>query len=540
LSWGEGGILASRFNGLSRDIVIIDPDLGTERTIIEGAADERDPHWDAEGSGFLYSSDRTGIFNVYHHRIEDGVEMLVTNCIGGAFSPRESGGDCIYSLYGPDGYEIRRLSNWRGVSMQTAASQDDPDLMENRIACIGAESPKSAEFVQEDEAVGESLRIIEEEKFGFTYTPLFIFPRFLIYEKKPRLGVFLSSMDLLDRINVSAGASMNADREFDLQIGMELRRFKPTFMFEVYRSRKYYDIRSTIGNEPFEYTTRYDLWDAFFTCRLEFSRPTFFHRNDLSLVYNHGEYGLNISPGEVPGIPIEIGWTYYKGNELSLLYNYKKLRREVDGDINPRKGRICSVEMTAAYNKLDSGQFEYGFLPIYDKNTYGRFRVNYEEFIPLPFWRHSLSFKAIGGVIDDEVDDFFYLYLGSRDGLRGYSYYSMGGRKMALGRVTYRFPLLGSINRQILHVYLSSIYIGLFAEAGKAWSEDEFDLRGNKKDVGYEIRLKGFTFYNYPLAATFEAAYGLNDVEYNDPFNDQFTFYEGNSWKYYGSILFNF
>jgi hypothetical protein len=111
---------------------------------------------------------------------------------------------------------------------------------------------------------------------------------------------------------------------------------------------------------------------------------------------------------------------------------------------------------------------------------------------------------------------------------------------MAFGRLTYRFPVVRNVNRQVLWIYLGSLYAGAFAEAGKAWTGDELDLNGNKKDIGFDLRLKGFTFCSYPIAASFEAAYGLNDVEYRDPFNTFATFYEGKEWKYYGSILFSF
>ena len=167
--------------------------------------------------------------------------------------------------------------------------------------------------------------------------------------------------------------------------------------------------------------------------------------------------------------------------------------------------------------------------------------MTYEEHLPLPFWSHALSLFVRGGLIDSNlIDDFFYFYLGGWDGLKGYSYYSMGGRKLAMGRVLYRFPILERIDRQFLSIYFSALYAGVFFEAGKAWNEDEFNLKGNKKDCGFEVRLKGFSFYSIPLAASFEAAYGLNDVVYTSPFNDEITFYEGNTWRYYTSVLFNF
>ena len=111
---------------------------------------------------------------------------------------------------------------------------------------------------------------------------------------------------------------------------------------------------------------------------------------------------------------------------------------------------------------------------------------------------------------------------------------------MALGRLTYRFPVARNVDRRLLGLYVGSIYAAAFAEAGKAWTTDVFDLDGNKKDVGFDVRLKGFTFYSYPIAASFEAAYGLNDVVYRDPFKTFVTFYEGKNWNYYGSVLFSF
>ena len=110
---------------------------------------------------------------------------------------------------------------------------------------------------------------------------------------------------------------------------------------------------------------------------------------------------------------------------------------------------------------------------------------------------------------------------------------------MALGRLTYRFPIWRKINRRASVLYIGSLYAGLFAEAGKAWTTDELDLNGNQKDVGFDLRLKGFTFYSYPVAASFEAAYSLNKVTYAVPFTTEEITYE-KDWKFYGSVLFSF
>ena len=86
LSWGSEGILATRFLGTSNDIVVFDPLTGRETALVSTGADERDPCWDEDCRGFFYSSDRTGIFNIYYRDLENGSDLIVTNTLGGAFS----------------------------------------------------------------------------------------------------------------------------------------------------------------------------------------------------------------------------------------------------------------------------------------------------------------------------------------------------------------------------------------------------------------------------------------------------------------------
>ncbi len=565
LDWGKKGILATVFEGASRDVVLIDPDSGDRRYILNSMADERDPCWDRGEEGVFYSCDGTGIFNIYYLDLSDSSRTKCTNSIGGCFDPSPSGEAILFTLYGKDGFRINRMANWIENTVPVFREELDRALMERRSVCLavnggsmevseredfypsrrtGAEEPYGVATGEKDKPAGE-----EVEEFGMQYSSLFVFPRFMIYEEKPRLGIYLDTRDFLDRQAVSAGGSINREGEFDLQLNLTVKQFSPTFSFSVFRKRKYYSFNSRERGTTFENYTRYDLWDAFFTCSYELDPTTAFSRKEIVLQYNHGEYGLNIERWNVTDIEetgkrefkYALGWNYYKSNEVSLIYHYRDIAESVNADINPSRGREISIAVTAAWDKLfTSNRFEYAFRPLYTNNYFGRYQASYREYIPLPFWSHVLSFHLRGGVIDNDVDDFFNLFLGGRDGLRGYSYYSMGGRKMALARLIYRFPILGRIDRQIFNLYFSSLYGGLFTEAGKAWDEDEFDLNGNKKDVGFELRLKGFSFYTYPIAASFEAAYGLNDVEYTDPFDLRETFYEGNKWKFYGSILFSF
>lgn len=523
LSWSSRGILASRFDGLSRDIVLITPESAEETVLIDTRADERDPRWTANGSGFFYSSDRTGIFNVYYRDIATGADLMVTDMEGGAFQASEDGNDLLFAAFGRNGYEIRRIGDWRASAVVPEQAVDEV-LLAERAAVIGG---GRAGFP------ADSLEV--SGKYKVTYTMPFLFPRMMVYDNKFRLGFVLDSRDFLDRQSVYAAASASFDGEFDIQLGAEFRQLKPTFMFDLLRMRKYWEVNDPSSGEI---RYRYDLWDAYFTCKLEFEQETIRRRKDISIRYNHGEYGININAWQA--IDIELGWNYYKADEVALMYDYRNIKKSLEFNINPQGGRKLHIEGSVVRAKIAEG-FDYSQHPLYIDNNFMRYVFLYEEYLPLPMWSHALTvFLRTGWIDREEIDDFFYLYMGSRDGLRGYSYYSIGGTKNAMGRLTYRFPIWRNIDYQIPGIYFQSIYAAVFAEAGKAWNENTFDIEDLKTGVGYELRLSGFTFFSYPLAATFMGAYGLDTIEYKDPFVTELSYTEGEEWRYYGSVLFAF
>ncbi|MDA0746051.1 MAG: hypothetical protein O2954_05990, partial [bacterium] len=80
-------------------------------TLINSHADERDPVWLPDGSGIVYSSDRSGIFNLYSMDLTTGRHEQITNVIGGAFTPSVSpkGNDILYVGYHAANYNVYRV-----------------------------------------------------------------------------------------------------------------------------------------------------------------------------------------------------------------------------------------------------------------------------------------------------------------------------------------------------------------------------------------------------------------------------------------------
>ena len=92
------------------------------RALVHSKADERDPVWLPDGSGFVFSSDRTGIFNLYTHDLESGAQKQLTNVIGGAFLPTLSpdASDAIYVGYRAANYNLYRIPMAEAIAVDAA------------------------------------------------------------------------------------------------------------------------------------------------------------------------------------------------------------------------------------------------------------------------------------------------------------------------------------------------------------------------------------------------------------------------------------
>ncbi len=93
-----------------RDIASVRPDGTDLKMLISGPDDSRSGVFTPDGSRIIFSSDRTGIFNLYSLDLATGQTGQITNVLGGAFFPTvNAAGDIIYSSYTSDGYKVVRM-----------------------------------------------------------------------------------------------------------------------------------------------------------------------------------------------------------------------------------------------------------------------------------------------------------------------------------------------------------------------------------------------------------------------------------------------
>ena len=128
--------------------------------------------------------------------------------------------------------------------------------------------------------------------------------------------------------------------------------------------------------------------------------------------------------------------------------------------------------------------------------------------------------------------------------MRGYPFYALGGNRMALFGLEYRFPVVHNIDVRIWQLYFDKLYLSFFGDVGNAWTAPQRPRFSEfKKDIGAELRLESFSFYSYPTRFFLSAAYGLDRFdrqvprfEQNGP--DRVVY--GREWRLYFGVLFNF
>ena len=82
-----------------------------ENLLLNKKYDERNAVLISE-SEIVYSSDETGIFNLYKYNIASEEKTQLTNVTGGAFMPSvNTNGDIVYAGYTSSGYKIFEIGS---------------------------------------------------------------------------------------------------------------------------------------------------------------------------------------------------------------------------------------------------------------------------------------------------------------------------------------------------------------------------------------------------------------------------------------------
>ena len=542
---------------ITRDVarIAVDGPLPAEPEVIfSSPADDRMPVVDPAG-GIVFASDSptSGInkFDLYHLDPASGDVHRLTNVMGGAFYPDVSptGDRIAFANFTADGYKIHVIDRDAMLREPVGRFQPLPRESSNRVLA--------------------SVDFSNPEPYRGRFTRFHLSPRLFIDEGEIKVGTYASTRDVLERQSIFGGAAYAlTNGDFDLFAIYENRMFWPTFFAEAFWIRKNRE-EQTEGkleglNRTWDLDLRYDALQVDAGLRLEFGSPfSPFAYQELSARYRYSKSHLDLTvtkldpvgdllgDGEFLILPRD-GWDYYRGRDIVVSYTSRNNARELDAEINP-VGREIGLTYTYSQNDLSpSGERdvnEAGIVTtVFEDNTFHQVDGRYRQSFRLPGGQPTLDIDTRGGWISQRVDDFFWFRVGSRPGLRGYTYYSLEGQAFGMGRATFRFPILPKINKRLLQFHFQRLYGGLFYEAGLIWERPIWsEVRKQKlardliRDVGFELRMDMVNFYTFPARLSIEGAYPLDRV----PIPSTIAGEDGEArtdrdWKFYFGLLFGY
>ncbi len=548
---------------VQRSIARIAPAGGEMKLLVSSPEhDARDPRYSSDGKWLYFSSNRNGIFNIYRLDVERGEEEQLTNVIGGAFMPSvDDSGTVVYSEYTATGYKIALLKDAQPL-----------DVDGHHYLPVKQYAPQIASASQQD-FDWESLRSFDDtivpeygtRSYKTIFQSMMFFPVLRIDGYNPdnkglsllKPGLMMYSSDILNRLEMLASGSINIDLERDLYLNVTYRDKLPLLgtlgIFPDLSLEVFNVTRGTSSSIDFPLdTVDVDVDFNLLEFAVRLKHNLFSSHTRMELSYRHSRYTSTIGSFTNPEtfqLNPAFDNLYLIGNDLGLWIHHHDVMPARDAEINPVGWRM-NLHYNYEFNRFNpNGDFEIDFssgllVPKYQDFNFHRLEGNAFVSFRLPGWLHTLSLRArAASVLGPTVEDFFNFYAGGIAGMQGYTYYALGGNELYHFNLTYRFPIVPSMDLRIGHLLFDKLYASIFYDAGDAAARPDYlRIDNRKEDVGFELRLESFSFAMYPTRIFFSGAYGLTEFasDFSSDVLRREVVHYGKEWRWYFGVLFGF
>lgn len=491
------------------DVVVLDAATGRMvREVTRDRAVDATPAWSPDGRFVLFSSDRSGIANLYAYDLASGELRQATRVLTGAFHPDVSpdGRWIALTVYRADGYHVARIpfdpSTWhQPAPLREEARGPGEDAAASQQTAAGEVRPYSAwrsarpaawvPFLESDDELGTGL------------------------------GAAVGGQDVVARHSWAAYG----------QVRLESGRTEGAASY----------LYAGLGRPLIGASVLQD-WDAFATdaeggLLLERERaaslvatwtmPRFRSFRWVSLGVGTRDRDYSVAGGAseslAPPIPAEVGGAATLGVSRTRAYEYS---------ISQERGWVAAA--TAEGRRYVQ--------PIGDEaepRGYLRFSGRSHGYQPLAlggFSRHALAVRLQGGGVTGQRPPLFhvggigsdpigyplstFVSIGSAVDLplRGYDSGVQSGDRAVAGSAEYRFPVaLVERGYRLVPVYLDRVWGALFADAAAAWCveacAESSAVQPARPDplasIGGELGVNAGLFFLPPVALRFGAALPL-------------------------------
>lgn len=462
--------------------------------LTDDSALDTGPAWDPGGRYLYYSSDRTGINNIYRIDIK-GRQTRLTNVLTGVFKPAVSpDGRTLYvEYYNGRGFDIRSTElppadvkpkftdKGNGDFLSTSSDRrlkpgSKHDQAEGLRAFKGGARfsvlPKADTLaVRESEAL-EAPQTKKYSPFGRSlFLPRFVIPNFAIVGDGVMFAAMTGGADPLRWHNWTGGATYRTDLTdyVGYFFNYFYNRYKPVL------SAGITGYAVNFGNMTFLHSDGTKNTVHLFEERRRLYAGIAYPWKNQTFGLQYFWENRRPNSGLTPEEKGALNFGNFAGFNLS--YSYGKWEKYL-ASISAEHGRKLRLYFTITDRALGSSL----------KNEQYIFIGDYREYINMPWENHVLALRASGGMVwgDEMVQGTFTMggalgegNMGGGDSpyyfmLRGLPVASLSKTRAMLLSGEYRIPIW-SPQRGLgtLPFYLQNVHLAPFADYGNAWNSNQ-------------------------------------------------------------------
>jgi Tol biopolymer transport system component len=566
LAWSPNGkdIAVDYIDGDRRKIGIYDTLQKTFSVFGDGLEyDRRNPSFNKDGSSLYFSSDETGIFNVYRYTFKSEKLERLTNVSGGAFHPAVSGDGkkLAYAGYDRDGYGIYLIDTLKALQTVTVAADDA------LAARAGKEPPRYSTPLSNRQKYSRLPR-------QALFVPTLLAEQLVTADNDEFSGVTTvkggAVMNILDPL-----AWSDVGNEFGAFLLVDLKRIFEFIDFDkgLISHRASYDAGAFGASKALpvtvegEATVRGIAGEDWFYEESEDTTMVLPYRIQLTnallgashpiidglyarLFFGLDRYDVALDLTEAYGAVF--AYNLSKGYRAGAMAWFSARSRNSRSNISPTgiAGKL-QYNLWQQYSLKEENSFVYDEgSPIpreqYDDYLFhlidGRLMLGMGSPV---YSKHDIHLSLAGSYLKtygrDDIPSFYlpvaqvpgytYFYRDERAKVEfgdttwvKYDTVLVTGKTVLSGQFSYRFPLWpGHIDKKTGFLYFDMLYGALNFSAGAGFDDPgklfDWDRRDWLFSYGAEVRLEALSFNNYPLCVSFRWDYGA-DKAYKETFVD--------------------
>ena len=482
----SGGAIVFVHHRESWDLRLIARDGTGLADLTRDRALDRDPSFTPDGEWVLFSSDRTGIYDIYALRLADRLLARATRMASGAFEPVLSpdGTQLAFVTYSARGYDLARAA-FDTAHLEPVSTPPDAD----------AERPPPSPAPPEELFPSRPYDPLP------TLAPKWWLPYFGSDAAGTLVGVVTSGADAVGRHDYAGSAWWGVDGR---QPGWDLRWTSHAL---------YPDLTLTASRDLVNPAGFPDVTERQVRAGVAATFPLTAYERAFAFTagYDLTHLATNSAVGDRPPSGTIAA--------LTLQAAYSDARAFVRS-VSAEEGRKLSLTFRVADPAL-GGDFAFRQLV-----------ASFSTYLALPWTfhdrplHHALALRLSGGVSRGDLGGRHLYSLGGFDTgdwihalinpqsaatrvLRGFSRDAFGGESFALGTLEYRFPIADlEFGPWTLPLYLRRLHAALFSDAGDAFTvgRHDFQLRAS---AGAELRAEVVLGWYLPTQVRGGCARGL-------------------------------